>query len=94
MGEGSADQNGVALAGLEPGTLQILEPGEDIKFSAAGRRRQRPTPSSCACSSAPWPPPWASPTSMLTGDLTQVNYSSSAPGCWSFAAAARPSSTA
>jgi capsid protein len=22
------------LAGLEPGTMQILEPGEDIKFSA------------------------------------------------------------
>ena len=34
LGEGLADGNGVALAGLEPGTLQILEPGEDIKFSA------------------------------------------------------------
>jgi capsid protein len=27
------DAAGVALAGLEPGTLQILELGEDIKFS-------------------------------------------------------------
>ena len=27
------DAAGIALAGLEPGTLQILEPGEDIKFS-------------------------------------------------------------
>src|SRR3546814_8239660 len=34
MGESAADGNGVALAGMEPGTLQILEPGEDIKFSA------------------------------------------------------------
>ena len=33
MGEGAADGEGVSLAGLEPGTLQILEPGEDIKFS-------------------------------------------------------------
>jgi lambda family phage portal protein len=33
VGEGVTDANGVALAGLEPGTLQILEPGEDIKFS-------------------------------------------------------------
>jgi capsid protein len=33
MGEGAADADGIALAGLEPGTLQILEPGEDIKFS-------------------------------------------------------------
>ena len=33
MGEGAADGDGIALAGLEPGTLQILEPGEDIKFS-------------------------------------------------------------
>ena len=33
MGEGASDADGIALAGLEPGTLQILEPGEDIKFS-------------------------------------------------------------
>ena len=33
LGEGPANGEGVALAGLEPGTLQILKPGEDIKFS-------------------------------------------------------------
>src|SRR5690606_37645427 len=33
MGEGLADANGVSLAGLEPGTMQLLEPGEDVKFS-------------------------------------------------------------
>jgi capsid protein len=61
LGEGSADANGVALAGLEPGTLQILEPGEDIKFSPRPMSAV-PTRSSCASSSAPWPPRWASPT--------------------------------
>ena len=30
MGEGASDGDGIALAGLEPGTLQILEPGGDI----------------------------------------------------------------
>ena len=33
LGEGAANANGIALAGMEPGTLQILEPGEDMKFS-------------------------------------------------------------
>ncbi len=34
LGEGQPDANGMALAGLEPGTMQLLEPGEDVKFSA------------------------------------------------------------
>jgi Phage major capsid protein E/Phage portal protein, lambda family len=35
MGEDSAqkDQDGAALVGLQPGTMQLLLPGEDIKFS-------------------------------------------------------------
>jgi hypothetical protein len=35
MGEESAqkDQDGAALIGLQPGTMQLLLPGEDIKFS-------------------------------------------------------------
>jgi lambda family phage portal protein len=33
VGEGLANAQGIALAGMEPGTLQILEPGEDVKFS-------------------------------------------------------------
>jgi lambda family phage portal protein len=33
MGEGAADGQGVALAGLQPGTMQILAPGEDIRFA-------------------------------------------------------------
>lgn len=34
MGEASADEQGVALAGLQPGTMQILAPGEDIRFAS------------------------------------------------------------
>ncbi len=33
MGEGESNEHGVALSGLEPGTMQLLDPGEDIKFS-------------------------------------------------------------
>lgn len=33
--EGPADENGQAFAGLEPGTIPFLSPGEDVKFSAS-----------------------------------------------------------
>ena len=83
LGEGSADANGVALAGLEPGTLQILEPGEDIKFSApadvgssyAEFMRQQFRAVAAAMGST---------YEMLTGDLTQVNYSSIRAGLLEF----------
>ena len=63
MGEDSAqkDQDGAALIGLQPGTMQLLLPGEDIKFSdprtsAAATRRS----SIARC----WPaaPRWGCPT--------------------------------
>ncbi|WP_297856799.1 phage portal protein [Elioraea sp.] len=34
MGEGPADEQGIALAGLQPGTMQMLAPGEDIRFAS------------------------------------------------------------
>jgi lambda family phage portal protein len=34
FGEGDADSSGAALAGLEPGTMQFPDPGEDVKFSS------------------------------------------------------------
>ena len=34
MGEGEADLDGAAIASLEPGTMQVLLPGEDVKFSS------------------------------------------------------------
>ncbi len=83
MGESSADANGVALAGMEPGTLQILEPGEDIKFSAPAdvgssyaefmRQQFRAVAAAMGIT-----------YEMLTGDLTQVNYSSIRAGLLEF----------
>ena len=83
MGEGSADPNGVALAGLEPGTLQILEPGEDVKFSQPAdvgasyaeflRMQFRAVAAAMGIT-----------YEMLTGDLTQVNYSSIRAGLLEF----------
>jgi lambda family phage portal protein len=34
FGEGNANSGGAAFAGLEPGTMQFLDPGEDVKFSS------------------------------------------------------------
>jgi lambda family phage portal protein len=83
MGEGLSDANGVALAGLEPGTLQILDPGEDIKFSAPAdvgssyaefmRQQFRAVAAAMGIT-----------YEMLTGDLTQVNYSSIRAGLLEF----------
>jgi lambda family phage portal protein len=83
MGEGAADLNGVALAGLEPGTMQILEPGEDIKFSQPAdvggsyseflRMQFRAVAAAMGVT-----------YEQLTGDLTQVNYSSIRAGLLEF----------
>lgn len=83
MGEGAADQNGIALAGLEPGTLQILEPGEDIKFSDPAdvggsyseflRTQFRAVAAAIGIT-----------YEQLTGDLTGVNYSSIRAGMLEF----------
>ena len=83
MGESATDANGVALAGMEPGTLQILEPGEDIKFSAPAdvgssyaefmRQQFRAVAAAMGIT-----------YEMLTGDLTQVNYSSIRAGLLEF----------
>jgi lambda family phage portal protein len=83
MGEGLADANGAALAGLEPGTMQILEPGEDVKFSQPAdvgasyseflRMQFRGVAAAMGIT-----------YEMLTGDLTQVNYSSIRAGLLEF----------
>ena len=83
MGEGAADASGVALAGLEPGTLQLLEPGEDVKFSQPAdvgasyaeflRMQFRAVAAAMGVT-----------YEMLTGDLTQVNYSSIRAGLLEF----------
>ncbi|GIK34539.1 MAG: phage portal protein [Gammaproteobacteria bacterium] len=83
MGEGATDSDGIALAGLEPGTLQILEPGEDIKFSDPAdvggsyseflRTQFRAVAAAIGIT-----------YEQLTGDLTGVNYSSIRAGMLEF----------
>jgi len=83
MGEGAANGDGIALAGLEPGTLQILEPGEDIKFSDPAdvgssyseflRTQFRAVAAAIGIT-----------YEQLTGDLTGVNYSSIRAGLLEF----------
>jgi lambda family phage portal protein len=83
MGEGPADDNGIALAGLEPGTLQILEPGEDVKFSdpadVGGNYAEFLRIQFRAVAAA-----IGITYEQLTGDLTGVNYSSIRAGLLEF----------
>lgn len=75
MGENDANDAGQALAGLEPGTMQFLEPGEDIRFSqpsdvggtyeAFMRQQLRSIAVGMGIT-----------YEQLTGDLSGVNYSS------------------
>ncbi len=75
MGEDEPDADGLSLAELEPGTVQLLEPGEDIKFSSPSdvggsydnfmRQQLRFIAMGMGIS-----------YEQLTGDLTQVNFSS------------------
>ncbi|QTD47415.1 phage portal protein [Ottowia testudinis] len=83
MGEGAPDAAGVALSGLEPGTLQILEPGEDIKFSdpadVGGSYGEFLRTQFRAVAAA-----MGITYEQLTGDLTGVNYSSIRAGLLEF----------
>jgi len=83
LGEGLANASGMALAGLEPGTMQILEPGEDIKFSQPAdvggsyseflRMQFRAVAAAMGVT-----------YEQLTGDLSLVNYSSIRAGLLEF----------
>jgi len=83
LGEGEPDEDGAALAGLEPGTLQVLAPGEDVKFSdpadvggaydAFLRNQFRAVAVAAGVT-----------YEQLTGDLTGVNYSSIRAGLLEF----------
>jgi len=83
LGEGLPDASGAAQAGLEPGTMQILEPGEDIKFSqpadVGGNYAEFLRMQFRAVAAA-----MGITYEMLTGDLTQVNYSSIRAGLLEF----------
>lgn len=73
--DGEADGAGNLIGGLEPGTLKFLDPGQDIRFSAPAsigaevidfaKITEREIAAGLGL-----------PASILTGDLSQVNYSS------------------
>lgn len=77
LGEDDAprDEDGAALLGLQPGTMQLLLPGEDIKFSdpadVGGSYEAFQYRTLLACCSA-----MGVPYTNVTGDLRQANYSS------------------
>jgi len=81
--EVNADANGVAETSLEPGTLQVLLPGEDVKFSspadvgATYETFMRVQLRSIAAG-------MGITYEQLTGDLTGVNYSSIRAGLLEF----------
>lgn len=75
LGESSPDGAGAAIAGLSPGTMQVLLPGEDIKFSSPADVGNSYEPfqyrtllAVCAALGMPY--------TNVTGDLKAANYSS------------------
>ena len=75
MGEAEADLDGTVIASLEPGTMQVLLPGEDVKFSSPAdvgggyEAFQYRTLLSVSAS-------LGLPYHLVTGDVRQANYSS------------------
>lgn len=75
IGEGTPEAEGAAIAGLSPGTMQVLLPGEDIKFSSPAdvggsyEMFQYRTLLSVAAG-------LGMPYSNVSGDLKAANYSS------------------
>lgn len=75
LGEGAPDAAGSAVAGLSPGTMQVLLPGEDIKFSSpadvGGSYEMFQYRTLLAIAAA-----LGVPYTNVTGDLKAANYSS------------------
>ncbi len=75
LGEGLADASGASVAGLSPGTIQVLLPGESISFSnpadVGGGYEPFQYRNLLAASAA-----MGMPYTNTTGDLKAVNYSS------------------
>jgi len=75
LGENSPDGAGAAIAGLSPGTMQVLLPGEDIKFSSpadvGGSYEMFQYRTLLAIAAA-----LGVPYTCVTGDLKAANYSS------------------
>jgi lambda family phage portal protein len=75
LGETAADLDGAAIASLEPGTMQVLLPGEDVKFSSpadvGGGYEAFQYRTLLAVSAS-----LGLPYHLVTGDVRQANYSS------------------
>jgi lambda family phage portal protein len=75
IGEGTADLDGAAIASLEPGTMQVLLPGEDVTFSSpadvGGGYEAFQYRTLLAVSAS-----LGLPYHLVTGDVRQANYSS------------------
>jgi lambda family phage portal protein len=75
IGEAEADLDGAAIASLEPGTMQVLLPGEDVKFSSpadvGGGYEAFQYRTLLAVSAS-----LGLPYHLVTGDVRQANYSS------------------
>ncbi|WP_299363392.1 phage portal protein [uncultured Paracoccus sp.] len=75
LGEAEADLDGTAIASLEPGTMQVLLPGEDVKFSSpadvGGGYEAFQYRTLLAVSAS-----LGLPYHLVTGDVRQANYSS------------------
>ena len=75
MGEAEADPDGAAIASLEPGTMQVLLPGEDVRFSSpadvGGGYEAFQYRTLLAVSAS-----LGLPYHLVTGDVRQANYSS------------------
>jgi lambda family phage portal protein len=75
MGETPADPDGTAIASLEPGTMQVLLPGEDVRFSSpadvGGGYEAFQYRTLLAVSAS-----LGLPYHLVTGDVRQANYSS------------------
>ena len=83
FGEKNTNDQGVAFAGLEPGTMQFLDPGEDIKFSSpadVGNTYEAFIKQQLRAISVGLGVTYE----QLTGDLSGVNYSSIRAGLLEF----------
>lgn len=83
LGENTPDADGNAIAGLQPGTMQVLLPGEDIKFSSPAdvggnyeSFQYRTLLAVCVAMGVPY--------TNVTGDLKAANYSSMRAGTVEF----------
>ncbi len=78
------DADGNRVEQFEPGLIAYARGGKDIRFNQPATTAG--VASGSARSFTSWRRDFRMPYELLTGDLSQVNYSSIRAGSWSFAA--------